>query len=336
MINKRNFSRIIAVITLMLLMPREGYMSQSFLDYISLDNLVQGSDLILVVSKMNPDITLTDMPFDSSGRFPPFKLRHFHFQVIETLYDRSGLKNLKNPIDVVAAGEDSRYENEKKTLIEGQPPVSPICLAYKPSLPYEKLSGPFIVFLSRQGDHLTLAAISSCESVKNKKRIMRLIKKLPESHQVVSPPKTANQSNPPPLLNLMIKLDHTQFVIGDSIPIKVTLENLGKSPAQVPDPAVGSEFQFILTSTKDQRNQYYFSRERAINERYPLETPAPQTDLTGLELAPGARQIYIENLTEYIVNPPSPGEYTLEVGYKEGRSNEVVIRIFQHRASGKR
>ena len=172
--------------------------------------------------------------------------------------------------------------------------------------------------------------------MKKKKQVLRLIKKLPASQPVVPPPTTAHQSNPSPLLNLTIKLEHTQFAIGDSIPIEVTLENLRNGPVQVPDPKIGSEFQFILTSRKDPREEYWFSWKRAINERYPLETPAPRPDFPGLQLAPGARQVYHEDLAEYIVNPPSSGEYTLVVEYKEERSNAETITIISPHPPGKR
>ena len=43
MISNNNLTRIIAVIALMCLMPREGHMSQSFLEFTSLENLVNGS-----------------------------------------------------------------------------------------------------------------------------------------------------------------------------------------------------------------------------------------------------------------------------------------------------
>ena len=134
-------------------------------------------------------------------------------------------------------------------------------------------------------------------------------------------------SMPVPILT--IKLHQARFVLGDSIPIEVTLENSGKFPAEVPDPAIGSEFQFIVTLRKDPSTEYYFSWKRAINERYPLETPAPRHDLPGLQLAPGARQVYHEDLAKYIVNPPPPGEYTLVVEYNGTRSNDEPITIVQ-------
>ena len=116
-------------------------------------------------------------------------MRHFHFQIIETLYDRFGLPNTKNSIDVVDAGEEARYKNEGETLIEGQPPVSPVFLAYKPTVPYEKLPGSFMVFLSYQSGHLTLAAKSAVESLRKKKQVLRLIKKLPQSQPLDASPK---------------------------------------------------------------------------------------------------------------------------------------------------
>jgi len=137
---------------------------------------------------------------------------------------------------------------------------------------------------------------------------------------------------PMPALILTIKLHQARFVIGDSIPIEVTLENSGKSPVEVPDPAVGSEFQFIVTSRKDPRTEYYFSWKRAIIERYPLETPAPRHDFPGLQLAPGARQVYHEDLAQFIVNPLPPGEYTLVVEYNGTRSNDESITIVQSAA----
>lgn len=321
--NTKNHSALIFIAALLFAMPREGSMSQSFSEFTSLENLVRGSDVIAVVSKMNPDITMEDVPFDSSGRFPPFRMRHFHFQVMETLYDKSGLKDFKTPIDVADAGEDSRYENEKNTLLKGLPPVSPVYLTYKPGIPYEKLSGPFIVFLRQRGDYLTLAAKSSFESVRNKKQVLRLIKKLSETRPDLSPM---------PALNLTIKLHQARFVIGDSIPVEVALENSRKSPVEVPDPSIGSEFQYIVTLRKDPHTEYYFSWKRAINERYPLETPAQRQDFPGLQLTPGARQVYHEDLGQFIVNPPPPGEYTLVVEYNGTRSNGESITIVQSAA----
>jgi hypothetical protein len=327
MINGKDKISVIAVTTLLLLMPRVGHMSQSFLEFTSLENLVNGSDIIMVVSKMNPDITTDEVPFDSNGRFPPFHMRRFHFQGIEILYDKFGLPNIESSIDVVDAGEEARYENEKKTLLKEQPPVSPVYFAYKLSVPYEKLSGQFIAFLRYQDDHLTLTTKSAFELIKKKKQVLRLVRKLPPAPPVVPSPDIADQSKPSPLLNVTIKLERCKVVIGDSIPIEVTLENSGKTIIEVPEPAIGSEFQFILMSRNDPGKEYYFSRERAINERYPLETPAPHTDFSGLQLAPGATQVYNENLGEYIVNAPPLGDYTLEVGYKEERSNGIVITI---------
>jgi hypothetical protein len=342
MINVKTHLPLLVVTALWCLTPRAGYMSQSFLEYISLENLSQSSDVIAVVSKMTPDIAMEKVPFDSSGRFPPFKMSHFHFKVIEILYDKFGLPNIKTTMDAVDAGEEARYKNEQKTLLEGQPPVSPVYLAYKPSIPYDKISGQFIVFLSYQGEHLSLAAKSAFESIKNKKKVLRLIINMPAFQPLDGSPKPAEKKSVDrgidstirssmSLLSLTIKLKHTQFAIGDSIPIEIKLENFGKSPAQVPDPKIGTDFQFIMTVRNDPNKAFYFSRERAINERYPLETPAPKTYFPTIELSPGVRQVYNENLAEYMVNPPPAGAYTLVAEYKGERSNEVVIAIVQPR-----
>jgi hypothetical protein len=130
-----------------------------------------------------------------------------------------------------------------------------------------------------------------------------------------------------PRLCLTIELKQNRFVVAESLPIEVILENNGASSVEVPDPLVGSEFDFAVTSRNDPRVEYHFSWVRAVNERNPLETPHPRFDLPGIQLAPGARQVYNEDLAKYEVTPLPPGAYTLVVEYKESRSNEETITI---------
>lgn len=115
-------------------------------------------------------------------------------------------------------------------------------------------------------------------------------------------------------LDLTIKLKRTKVITGESLPIEVTLENRSPSPIEVPDPVVGSEFLYTVTSHADPAVVYHLSAARAHADRY-LE-PKRSLGLPGLQLAPGAKQVYSEDLAAYEVTPIGPGAYTLVVGYQ--------------------
>jgi len=115
-------------------------------------------------------------------------------------------------------------------------------------------------------------------------------------------------------LDLTIKLNRTKFITGESLPIEVTLENRSQSAVAVPDPRVGSEFIYTMWSRTDPTVVHHLSADWAHADRY--SEPPPRREFPGLQLAPGGRQAYNEDLARFEVKPIGPGEYTLVVGYK--------------------
>jgi hypothetical protein len=131
------------------------------------------------------------------------------------------------------------------------------------------------------------------------------------------------------MLALTIKLKRTEFITGESLPIEVRLENQSQSPLEVPDPTIGSEFRYTITSQANAVEVHHLSAARAYAERN-ME-PQAALDLPGLQLAPGVQQVYHEDLADYQVTPIGPGQYKLMVGY-HGRhglveSTSVAIAI---------
>jgi hypothetical protein len=114
-------------------------------------------------------------------------------------------------------------------------------------------------------------------------------------------------------LDLTIKLKRDKVITGESLPIEVTLENRSPSPVEVPDPRVESKFLYTLRSQSDPAVVHHLSAAQAHADRY-LE-PKRSRGLPGLQLAPGAKQVYNEDLAQYEVTPIHPGAYALVVGY---------------------
>ena len=114
-------------------------------------------------------------------------------------------------------------------------------------------------------------------------------------------------------LDLRIKLKRSKVITGESLPVEVTLENEGGSPVEVPDPTVGSDLQYTVTSRTEPKVVRYLSWALATAER--TLDPPPSRQLPGHTLAPGAKELYDEDLAAYQVPVLGPGAYDLTVAH---------------------
>jgi len=114
-------------------------------------------------------------------------------------------------------------------------------------------------------------------------------------------------------LDLTIKPKRNKVITGESLPVEVTLENTSDAPVEVPDPLVGDVFRYTFTSKTDPGAVFYLSWALAQSERY-QETPRSR-GLAGKTLAPGAKEVYEEDLAEYEVPVLKPDAYELTVSY---------------------
>ena len=159
---------------------KEGHVSQVSLRNITLEDLVKKSDAILVVSKMNPDITVEKVPIDETRKYPPYERHRFHLNILETLLNKSTRKDLEGPIGILGANDEDQYQLIKKYHLE-QILESPVYSSYNSAVLYKNVSEPFIVFLiTRPDGEFEFAVQGAFESIKKKNAVLNLIAKLSE------------------------------------------------------------------------------------------------------------------------------------------------------------
>lgn len=158
------------------LLPQEGFAGQIHPRYISLEDLVRRSDLIVIARPESPFITEKMIPLAKGRkRAPPFRLVTCHFQVIETLIH--GWGPVPARIAVSAADWESDMEVAKQYYLKG---ISKhVVREYYESktAPQDPGKQPVILFLYYRSESAEFVAQGGYESVEMKRTVVRLISK---------------------------------------------------------------------------------------------------------------------------------------------------------------
>ncbi len=162
-----------------LLSPMEADLSQIHYRNITLEELVHRSRNIFHTKKMTPFSTVEKIDITPAkgkkddAEYPPFHKTTYHFKVIEVLRgkDRKGKE-----IDVLPAHTNSSLMLHKKYYIEGIG-KSPVYEMYNTIADFEG-SDELILFLYSSGGIFEFSAEEAYESVSQKKKIMKMIKKV--------------------------------------------------------------------------------------------------------------------------------------------------------------
>jgi hypothetical protein len=171
---------LLAAATLLVL-AKDGNTSQVMLKEVNLEALVNLSDAVLVVSKMNPDIAFKVLPVDTTGIFPPYKRLEYRFDAVETLINWSEVEATNGPIIVMEANDENQYQSLKDQYL-GLPPKSPVYFSYNSGIRYDQISRPFIVFLKARSDgQFELSVQYAFESIRKKDAVSKLIAKRSQS-----------------------------------------------------------------------------------------------------------------------------------------------------------
>jgi hypothetical protein len=166
---------IVFIVITILGASREAEVSVVVRAPVSLEDVIRWSDLVLVVSKEDPDESVENVPIDDKGVHPPYKRRNFHFRVIEELHDKTGLNVQGTSIAVLAANDDAQLMMHRMYYEEGRS-RSPIFSSYDSGVDLMERSGEFIVFLKEnEEDRLLFTVIGSYEAMSNKDEVINLI-----------------------------------------------------------------------------------------------------------------------------------------------------------------
>ena len=164
-----------------MLFSKDAHVSQIHYQYISLENLIQQSRLILVAKKLNPFTTEEEIEIHKNReKYPPFKKVISHFNIIKELYNGCGNSYKGMDIKVEGANSDLNLKLHKKYYLQGMG-VSPLLTLYESGVNMYN-ADMMIVFLSCLDDgRIKFSSDGGIESLKKEKEISKLIKKLKKS-----------------------------------------------------------------------------------------------------------------------------------------------------------
>ncbi|MBN1897357.1 MAG: hypothetical protein JW827_01150 [Spirochaetes bacterium] len=158
--------------------PQVAYLNITHFTDITLEDMIERSGYILVVTKQSPFETRKKIKIHpDTKKYPPFEHAVFHFQVKEELYskDKTSLRDKK--IDVLPPDLADRLDLYKRYHLEGVS-KSPIYLNYQTKVDFYK-SKEMIIFLSKkENEHYLMTVNGGYEKLSKKKKIYKLIKKL--------------------------------------------------------------------------------------------------------------------------------------------------------------
>jgi hypothetical protein len=130
-------------------------------------------------------------------------------------------------------------------------------------------------------------------------------------------------------LDLDIHLKRNEFITSESLPVEASLTNQGDSAVAVADPGVASTIDYVLAVQGSPEDARHLSSIRAMAERT-MEPPWLPQD-SRHTLAPGAKDVYDEDLADYQVPTLGPGNYSLKAMYRDVDdllvSTDVTISI---------
>jgi len=107
---------------------------------------------------------------------------------------------------------------------------------------------------------------------------------------------------------------HPEVIVGESLNVKVTLENTGTEPVEVHSPESPSELEFILRTEEQGREPRMLSEREAMSLRNPESVPELPTTMA--TLAPKATLDYTEDLAGLAIPPLEAGRYQVSVAYR--------------------
>ncbi len=153
-------------------------MSQMVLDYISLEQLVKDSSLILVVERCTPETTVLPIKIgEDEEKYPPYHKISYHFSVIEILYAGGRTVVDGNRLEVLEANWHFLLNLHKGYYLDGMR-RSPLISSYdSPATTLE--NARIIVFLRQNAEkELEFTVANSIESILKRDEVLRLIKEL--------------------------------------------------------------------------------------------------------------------------------------------------------------
>jgi hypothetical protein len=165
----------------LLLFSSEGHVGQIDPVNVDLKDLVLQSETILVVSRADPYLSVTDIPITEKTGVRPYQSVMFRFNIQDVLFNASkNIFSVGSFIEVLGANESTNYDIFKKFHLEGIS-KSPIYRYYESSESDPTKEKLFIIFLQSHTDdnkkitlHFTVE--NAYESIKSKSLILSLIK----------------------------------------------------------------------------------------------------------------------------------------------------------------
>lgn len=153
--------RIFPVLSLVLLLAKEGHMSGG-VESIALDDLVGMSDAILLVKKDVPYGKMEKLPFPDPAH-GHFQAASHRYRVLKVIRDAEGAVKGKK-IQVFAAHVEDNFEQTRREL-EGKPVAMTIHPTYSPGGSDPEKDPRFIIFLrfNRNAKRFSFAAGGAME-----------------------------------------------------------------------------------------------------------------------------------------------------------------------------
>jgi hypothetical protein len=175
---KMLLQKIILFCLFIFLTPMEAFMSRIFYDKVSLEEVINWSEIIVCVKKNDPFFTDEVIPIHhDTKKYPPYHKMTFQYRITEILYDGRNLLSIGQIINVEKSDEGYSFENHKRYYLEGFS-ESPIIRTY---FSEEKIDEDrdceFILFLNylEKPNRYRFTLEGSNEGVKVKPRIIKNI-----------------------------------------------------------------------------------------------------------------------------------------------------------------
>lgn len=149
-------------------------MTQTGYEDISLENLIVKSNVIVIAERLDPPFTEEEIIIHpDKEKYPPYKKTTYHFKVTEDLFPKERYSG-----QVISV---NGYEFEKglqmhKNYYLHDMGVSPVLELYEGKASRE--SKQLIIFLKIAKAGLEFSALSSYESVSERSKIKKLIRKI--------------------------------------------------------------------------------------------------------------------------------------------------------------
>lgn len=151
--------------------------NQIHYEYMSLEELVRSSDLIVVAKKMTPYWSTRKIEvkcYSSAKKSPPYTQIVYHMTIKEALFDKSGEKLAGKNIRIQMPDDESQIELQRKYYCEGIS-KSPIYRAYKRPAEVDD-EDVQILFLKKEDGFFYYTAERAQESMRKKEQIVEMIK----------------------------------------------------------------------------------------------------------------------------------------------------------------